>query len=264
MTILHIRSSTRINIVVMNIVVAVVVVQLLWGCCHPTRSILRTAHAFRNGGPAKTIQTRVSNRRLQITIKINFCRLDDPDAIENDVTRRSENMTKLPAVQTSSTPPGPTMWEKRSGMMISTRIVTDATTIVHTTRRDNIKTMANFVFSTAVLLGVAAFPSIARSTTTDLGNNDECQTVCMYKCLQHNTSSSSRSSSSSISSKCTEQCGSTNAGSSSTMVCSSTTPETTMTREPKLLQSSRIENLYETWQDKFCVDENSICEGSKQ
>ena len=32
-----------------------------------------------------------------------------------------------------------------------------------------------------------------------------------------------------------------------------------MTREPKLVQSSRIDNLYETWQDKFCVDEKSIC-----
>ena len=261
MTILYIRSS-RFNTVVVKIIVAVVVVQLLRGCCHPTRSILRTAHAFRNGGPAKTIQTGVSNRRLQMTI--NFRCQNRLNGVENGIVSRSEGLTKLYDDRTSSTPHGPTMWATRSGMMTSTRLVTDTTTIVHTTRRDSIKTIASFALSTAVLLGVAAFPTIARSTTTDLGDNDECQTVCMYKCLQHNTSSSSRSSSSSISSKCTEQCGSTNAGSSSSMVCSSTTPETTMTREPKLIQSSRIENLYETWQDEFCVDENSICGGSKQ
>ena len=257
MTVLYVLY-VRLSTVVMKIVVAVGVVQLLWAC-HPTRSIVPTAHAFQNVAPATTLQTDVSNRRFQTAI--NFCHQNVPDRVEIDFVRRSEKMTKLSYTRTTSL--HSSLWEERSGMA-STSMVTS----IHTTRRDSIKTIASFVFSTAVLLGVAAFPTIARSTTADYGNNDKCQTVCMYKCLQRNTSSSSRSTSSttssSLSSTCTEQFGSTNAASSSSMACSSTSPETTMTREPKLVQSSRIDNLYETWQDKFCIDKNSICEDRKQ
>ena len=224
--------------VLQEIVATVIILQV----CSIVVSGFSGQHAFRNPptiriSHSKAIKKSITNVHC---IRSN-ARFFNGGHDDNDVARKD---------QTCDIDSTPTNNRRRSTRrMQSAPTAADSVTFCGS-RRESVRHIAIVAVST--YLGVATTSPADALAASSTSKVDECQTVCMYECSQKKASSVS-SSLSSTTDTCKQQCAST-----TTSSCSAT-PQNTMTREPKLVQSSRIDNLYETWQDKFCVDEKSIC-----
>ena len=115
---------------------------------------------------------------------------------------------------------------------------------------------ASLVTTTILFILTTSFNAAAASTIPIEESNvsGECQSFCMYKCTTAKATKNGD-----LIQKCRRECGEEDEGSSTSLCRSDSPPQVTQTREPRLLNSKRIDQLYETWQDQFCPDEQSLC-----